>query len=272
MNPTRAVKYGTFTIVDNVGSWTVDGKVRVVLAGTKPDSGRREGFWTLCRREPKREYHAAVGGLCLWSKYDCVFCLEPRGRGNPGAERSLSNPRDRTDLLARLARGQRVDRLVAARDPLGPYQEKMIDWQADVVRRYGIQTFYYSVPVDEYAAMFREFECFLPRHCVEQVHHRLRRHGARLEERIREAIPACIEFLHPMRQDPSLSPEESYVWPYRHLSVDLGIEEMEDVRIPYEAMKSGATLPPILLGMLGLPNPYYVRRANPEELDDLLVG
>jgi hypothetical protein len=178
----------------------------------------------------------------------------------------LSSPKDRADLFDRLASGQRVKRLLMAKDPLGSYQQTLIDWQADVARRYRIRLFYYSVPVDEYGAVFREFEGLLPDYCVEQVHHRLRRDGAQLEERIREAIPACVEFLHPMRQDPSLSPEESYAWPYRHLSVDLGVEEMEDVRIPYEAMRAGATLPPILLGMLGLPNPYYRRRGNLEDL------
>jgi hypothetical protein len=37
---------------------------------------------------------------------------------------------------------------------------------------------------------------------------------------------------------------------------------MEEVRIPYQAMKAGAKIPPILLGMLGIPCPYYERRDN----------
>ncbi|EDN65108.1 hypothetical protein BGP_6646 [Beggiatoa sp. PS] len=36
-----------------------------------------------------------------------------------------------------------------------------------------------------------------------------------------------------------MSVEQSYIWPYQNLEIDLGIEEMEEVRIPYQAIESG---------------------------------
>jgi hypothetical protein len=45
-----------------------------------------------------------------------------------------------------------------------------------------------------------------------------------------------------------------------NLEIELSIEEIKKVRIPYQAMKNGFAVPPILLGMLGMPCPYYERR------------
>ena len=57
------------------------------------------------------------------------------------------------------------------------------------------------------------------------------------------------------------------MWPYQNLEIDLGLEEMEEICIPYEAAKTGTIVPPIFLGMLGFPSPYYDRRRYKSESD-----
>jgi hypothetical protein len=66
----------------------------------------------------------------------------------------------------------------------------------------------------------------------------------------------CVEFVYPLEKNGVDTFEESYMWPYKNLEVDLGIEEMEEIKIPYQARQSGIKIPPILLGMLDNSCPY----------------
>lgn len=253
-------RYGAFNIVDDIAYWNRDADVKVKLKRNCTSSSTYEGFWNPSQRELQNGYHTAISGLCIWGKYDCVLYFKPRGKGNPGAERSFSNPKDRVDLLKRLNIGQQLDRLVISKNPFGLYQSKLIDWQAQVVRRYHIKQLYYALPISEYLSILQDINSFLPIHFTNEIIQTLYIHQELLEQRIRSSIPTEVKFIHPMQYDDSLSVEQSYMWPYQHIELDLGIEEMEEVNIPYQAMKSGALIPPVLLGMLGMPCPYYERR------------
>lgn len=259
------IKYGAFRIVENIGYWNSDTGVAVNMVASPSESCEMEGVWNPHHHPLQTEYRTAVSGLCIWGKYDCVFYFKPKGKGNPGAERSLSNPKDRLDLLRRLHHGQKLEQIVISSQPFGLYQSKMIGWQADTVRRFGVQKLYYALPVEEYSLTLKALEHLLPLHCVEQIAETLQTHHQQLEQKIVAAMGNVVEFIHPIQNDSTLSVEESYVWPYQHLDIELGIEEMEEVRIPYQAMKTGATIPPILLGMLGMPCPYYERREYHDE-------
>jgi hypothetical protein len=256
----HAVKYGAFLIEDGIGRWNGDAGVIVQMEKSPSDSCQLEGFWNPYRWEIKDKYRVAMSGLCIWGKYDCVFKFKQRGKGNPGAKRSLSSPRDKADLLKRLRRGQHIEQIVISSDPFGLYQSKMIGWQADSVRRFGIEKLYYALPIEEYTETLNELETLLPKKCVAKIFKILEAHHNQLAEKIKSEIDAEVVFVHPMQVDRTLSVKQSYTWPYQNLDIELGIEEMEEIRIPYQAMKSGSVVPPILLGMLGTPCPYYERR------------
>jgi len=265
----HAVKYGAFLIEDGIAHWNRDAGVVVQMEKSASDSCQLEGFWNPHGWKIKDEYHVAMSGLCIWGKYDCVFKFKPKGKGNPGAERSLSNPKDKADLLKRLHAGQHIEQIVISSDPFGLYQSKMIGWQADSVRRFGVEKLYYALPVEEYLQTWKELEKYLPKKCVGQIVQILNTHHEQLEQKINSEINADVIFIHPMQLDNTLSVEQSYVWPYQNLEIELSIEEMEEVRIPYQAMKNGCVVPPILLGMLGTPCPYYERRDTIDNISQL---
>jgi hypothetical protein len=258
----HAIKYGAFLIEEGIAHWNRDHGVQVKMVESASEFCQLEGFWNPDGQTIKEELNVAMTGLCIWSKYDCVFKFKPKGKGNPGAERSLSNPKDKADIFKRLHKGHHVEQIVISDNPFSLYQLKMIGWQADIVSHFGIKKLYYALPVEEYLLTLKELENYLSKKCVEQIIQILNTHHDWLEEKINHEISAEVEFIHPMQLDNTMSVEQSYVWPYQNLEIDLGIEEMEEVRIPYQAMKAGSTVPPILLGMLGMPCPYYERREN----------
>ncbi|MBF0280709.1 MAG: hypothetical protein HQM13_23145 [SAR324 cluster bacterium] len=265
----QADKYGAFWLKDGIGYWNQDDDVQIKMMESPSDSCQLEGFWNPNGKELQAKYTVAMSGLCIWSKYDCVFKFESRSKGNPGAERSLSSPKDRVDLLKRLSKGHKVEQITVSSDPFGLYQSKIIGWQSDTVCRFGVQKLYYALPIEEYRQTLNDLEKFLSKKWVGELSQMLKAHHEQLEEKIKSKISAEVEFIHPMQFDNTMTIEESYVWPYQNLDIDLGIEEMEEIRIPYQAMKLNSVVPPILLGMLGTPCPYYERRADQKETNFL---
>lgn len=265
----QSVKYGAFTIKDDTGYWNGDADVVIQMHKSASEHCQLEGIWNPHHHELKDEYRVAMSGLCIWAKYDCIFKFKPKSKGNPGAQRSLSNPKDRADILKRLHHDQHVETIVMSREPFGLYQSQMIGWQADTVLQFDIEKLYYALPIEEYTATLGELKNYLPPKCVEQIIEILNSHHDQLVTRITNDIKTKVEFVNPMQMNSALSLGESYTWPYENLSIDLGIEEMEEVRIPYQAMKNGTTVPPILLGMLGVPCPYYELRHPDDERIEL---
>ncbi|CAK0754285.1 hypothetical protein CCP1ISM_560003 [Azospirillaceae bacterium] len=267
----KEIRYGSFLISDEHGSWNGDTSISVAMESTSVVA-HREAIWNPCRLPLRSSYKTAITGMCIWAKYDCMFHFKPVAKGNPGARRSLSNPKDRADILDRLIKGQEIEKIMISKDPFGLYQTKMVFWQAEVVYRMNIQKLYYSLPVEEYDAVLRNMEEHLPSCFSDGLKNVLLEHNQMLLDYIKNTIPIEIEFLYPMRQNPDLTIENSYTWPYRCLDAEIGIEEMEEIRIPYQAMKDGARIPPILLGMLGALSPYYEQRHYHSQRDYIGVA
>jgi len=178
----HAVKYGAFLIEDGIAHWNRYHGVQVKMAESVSDSCQLEGFWNTHGQEIKNEFNVAMSGLGFWGKYDCVFKFKPKGKGNPGAERSLGNPKDKADILKRLHKGHHIEPIMISSNPFGLYQLKMIGWQADMVSHFGIQKLYYALPVEEYMLTLKALENFLPKKCVGQIIQILNTHHDLLEE------------------------------------------------------------------------------------------
>ena len=260
-------KYGAFSLEGSNAYWNHDKTVMVNMQASSSNATIMEGMWNPSQHCIETQYKTAMTGLCIWGKYDCTFTFKSLNKGNPGAVRSLSNPKDKADVFKRLSKGQPIDFISLSATPFGRFQTNMIAWQADVVARYQIEKLYYSLPIEEYTQTLNQLENFIPTSCVATIYEILNQHHDQLENKIKEDIQTEVEFIHPLRDKKTETIKDSYVWPYQALAIDLGIEEMEEVRIPYQALKNGYTIPPILLGLLGFPCPYYERRSYKKEDD-----
>ena len=143
-------KYGSFFIKDSVAYWGKEAETIIRLSQNNSRICKMEGLWNPCNHPLKEAYETAVTGLCIWSKYDATFIFKPSSKGNPGAKRSISSPKDREDIMKRLKEGKELDSAVISQDPFGTYQNKIILWQAEIVSRFSIRKLYYSLPIDEY--------------------------------------------------------------------------------------------------------------------------
>lgn len=256
---TQSVKYGSFLIQDGVAHWNTHSDVQVKIKESASDYCRLEGLWKPEGCKKRNEYNVAMTGLCIWGKHDCVFKFASISKGNGGATRSLANPKEQQDLIQRVKNGHKVEKILISKDPFGEYQLRLIGWQADSVSYFGIKKLYYALPLYEYILTVREFENHLPGKWVEEINLQLNDHYNQLKEKIISTVDAEVEFIHPTLLG-KMSATESYTWPYRNLDLDLGIEDMNEMRIVYQAMKNGAKVPPILLAVLNIPDPYYKPR------------
>jgi len=261
------LKYGAFSLRGSRAHWNFDDLLQVDMQSTEADPEIMEGIWNPHSHMIEKRYKTAISGLCIWAKYDCVFTFKPLSKANPGAVRSLSSPKDKADILRRLSIGQNVDSIIISALPFGHFQNQMIAWQADVVSRYHIEKLYYSLPVEEYMQTILHLESFLSASCISSIYAILNQHHDQLESKIKNEVHTDIEFIHPLRDGNVETVEQSYAWPYQELPIDLGIEEMEEVRIPYQVLNNGYTIPPIILGLLGFPCPYYERQQYNTEND-----
>jgi hypothetical protein len=253
---TTSFKYGAFQIEDGIAQWSGDETVRVPMQPSPSEYCFMEGVWRPGGRPMPESPQTAITGLCLWAMHDCVFEFEPKGKGNPGARRSFASHHGRQDVFKRIGRGDKVKFIHIAENPFGPYQIRLMRWQADTVKRLGIKKVFYSLPVDEYLQSAEELAGLDGWHGrAARLEDMIRRQHDALRWAIRAMLECEIDFIHPMRRGVS-SVEESWVWPYLNLDVDLGIEEMEEVRIAYEARERGVEGPPVLLGALAEDTPY----------------
>ncbi len=267
----EVLRYGAFDIHDSVARWRRDPDVCVEMRPSASSWCLAEGLWSPQGAPLPESCPSAITGMCIWAKHDCTFHFTPRAKGGRGAKRSISNPADRADLLRRLEKGHSLAQVRISADPFGAYQNHLIGWQADSVRRLGIRRLYYALPIDEYAATIREFERYLPLHVIRPLQTILEHHYEVLSAKLRHEIPAEIECVRPMKER-SLSPLESYLWPYRNLDVDVALEELEELRLPYEVHQAGHPVPPVLTAVLDDPCPYYRPRGAPRPSDHIIAG
>lgn len=203
----KEIRHGSFLISEERGVWNGDASISLPLMCSSAVA-HREAIWNPNNITLRSSYDTAVTGLCIWAKFDCMFHFKPVAKGNPGARRSLSNPKDRADILERLMKNQAIEKIMISKDPFGLYQTKMIFWQAEVVHRMNIKKLYYSLPIEEYDAVVSSMEEHLPRCFSDGLKAVLLKHHQMLFDYIKNTIPIEIEFLYPMRQNPDLTIED----------------------------------------------------------------
>lgn len=258
-------KYGAFSIHENIATWNHDNTINLDLEPSSSEFCLHETLWLPDGQNKEDSYGISLAGVCLWNKYDCLFCMEKKDRGNPGAIRSLGNPKDQIDLIKRLKSGQKVEKILISSDPFGDYQLKTIGWQAHIVKKFNVKKMYYIIPIHEYIRVISNIQNYLTDYMVYEIKFFLENHHQLIKNHIQKTILTEIEFLYPLDIYPDMTIEASYQWPYENLDIDLGIEEMEEIRIPYQVRAKGKNVPPIMLGLLDFPTPYNQKRIYHEK-------
>lgn len=254
----KNLKYGSFLIDDSIATWNRDKEVKFNIVSSPSEYCLYEGVWNDV--DSNNISSSAIAGVCIWNKYDCLFTFESICKGNTGAIRSLGSPREKEDLVKRLDAGQKVEKIVISLNPFGEYQTKTISWQSDVVKRFDIKNLHYVVPFLEYKRTLESISDFFSKNVMHKLYEVLDFHHKEIKRYVLDNINTNVEFIYPLLSNPELSIEESYTWPYENLEVDMGIEEMEEIRIPYQVKMSGKKIPRILLGILDDPCPYNKKR------------
>ena len=260
------MKYGSFFIEDNNAHWNRDDSIQIAMEPSDSPDCLLEGIWSPDNKALETKYKTAIAGVCMWNKYDCLFTFMAKNRSNPGAKRSLGGTKDRVDLFKRLKAGEQLDTITMSSDPLGSYQRKTISWQMHIAQRFGIEKIYYVIPFEEYKRMLDGLEPFLSSEAMNTMYATLEDHHQKLKTYIKDQTTAEVEFIYPLRQSSVTSVAESYTWPYKNLKVDMGIEEMQEFRIPYEVREANIDIPPILLGALDSRCPYFEKRDNNNDI------
>ncbi len=207
----HAIRYGSFQILDGIATWNRDHGVAVAMAESPAVSCQLEGVWDPLQRPPQQRYTTALAGVCIWGMYDCLFVFKPKGKGNPGAERSLSSPKDKADLLKRLQKGEQVEKIILTTSPFGSYQINTMEWQAEVVARYEVQRLYYVLPLEEYQQTLAELRHFLPPNCVDAMADLLEHQHQQMRQQIcsmsmpRWSLFTHYEMVTPIRLRPPTS-------------------------------------------------------------------
>jgi hypothetical protein len=117
-------KYCSFTIDGSTASWKADPEINITLQASASEHCLMEGLWSPSNCKSGDTYQHAIAGVCIWSKYDCVFTFKPRSKGNSSAQRSFCSPRDQEDVIERLKKGHEVEKITISKSPLGTYQKK----------------------------------------------------------------------------------------------------------------------------------------------------
>ncbi len=252
-------KYGSFDIAATEGGlWVATRKIgdeEIAVPLTRCANGASfQGWWG----ERPTRVHTAITGVCLWG-CNWVVEFEPLARNGKPARKSLALPYSRDEAYERLHKGQRATTLYVPREP-SAYHWRLISWIAETLKEFDPARVLMHVPGPEYHGYHAEFERRLG-HGVSEGHESLDRFVKRIMEMIMDAIPSWlfsrITFVNPFRLGVTDS-VDSYVLPYAaperfgvtDLATLVGVEDMVEVRLAYEARARTGRMIPILCGVL----------------------
>ena len=148
------------------------------------------------------------------------------------------------------------------------YHLRTIDRQARAAKDLGIKEMFYHVPVAEYHQYIAEIEEALGQQLFE-----LHAHLDRFVDEVRELVLSKFNGVRVVFIDPTPlangDPNGSFVLPYRHpelFGIDLdglvGIENLVEVRLAYEAHHQGGPLIPVYGIAVGMPYPYREKSSD----------
>ena len=222
------------------------------------------GWWPFM---PNAGEAVIVTGICLFdARWRVRF--KPVKMGQKGAERSLALPREREEILEMISKGREIE---AVYYPLFPtlYAKKMLEWQKWALEfmenSCGIEPIkvLYHIPLQEYLVYCR----LLPLNLKSKMEEIIKIETDKIIETVKETLGNWpIEF-HLGEDNPPESFVKLYLYALERYNISIiGLEELVELRLPLEAMRKTNQVITTLVGVLGIPHPYFRPEGGKEEV------
>ncbi|MDP2630556.1 MAG: hypothetical protein Q8P56_04060 [Candidatus Uhrbacteria bacterium] len=183
---------------------------------------------------------------------------------SPAARRYPSSEIDRKEVVERIKKGGKGSQITHMDVPVfsREYHRRTIERQARAARELGIREMFYHLPVAEYHGYIREIEEALGR-SLPELHELLEQFANEIRNLVLEKfIGIQVAFIDPT-PFANGDPNGFFVLPYRHPELFgieaeglVGIENLVEVHLSYEALHQGGLLIPVYAIATGATYPY----------------
>lgn len=224
-----------------------------------------EGWWP----HLPTNIQCVIGGICLWCHRWTVYFEAFDSKSQP-ARRYPASEIDRKEVVERILKGGKGSQVTHMDVPIEPraYHVRTIERQARAAREFEVGEIYYHVPVTEYHRYIAEIEAALGRQLPE-LHALLDQFAEKIRKLILEKFAGIkVIFIDPTPFSNGDS-NGSFVFPYWYpelLGIDpdglVGLENMVEVRLSWEALQRGGSLVPVYAIATGIPYPYREKSSD----------
>jgi hypothetical protein len=193
-----------------------------------------------------------VMGICFFDARWRVQFKNPKP-GQKGALRSLALPREREEAEEFLKRGREIERLLYPPFPT-PYAQKIIEFQKWGLEKLGgvVERVLYHVPLNEYLI----YASMLPSPWKERMSEVIQKEAELVADLIRRHFAEWPLEIHWGGNNPPQSFVDLYIKAIEGGTV-IGLEELVELRLPLEASRQTGMTIPTVVGVLGIPHPYF---------------
>jgi hypothetical protein len=194
-----------------------------------------------------------VMGICFFDARWRVEFKNPKP-GQKGAVRSLALPREREETEEFLKRGRKIERMVYSPFPT-PYAQKIIEFQKWGLEKLGgmVERVLYHVPLNEYFS----YASMLPSPWKERMKEVIKKEAELMADWVRHHLRDWPIEIHWGGESPPQSFVDLYIRASEESAKVIGLEELVELRLPFEAFRQTGRAIPTLVGVLGLPHPYF---------------
>lgn len=222
-----------------------------------------------------------VMGMCIWG---ATWMAEFAGIKPSKAWLSFGLPAERQRIFQRLesaSKGEdkRKIKKILLPTEMGEYHKKLLQWQKELVNEIGPQRILYHLPAEEYKGYIQKLKPFFPASARQEMLKELEGFAEYLKEEIKTSFNRdegdSLVFVNPFEKG-ARDEIESLVFPYLypHLwevdpSTLVGVEDLAELRLSYEAQKMGSTPIPIYVSILGIPHPLMQKESMGNEKEIL---
>jgi len=264
--------YGSWWIsFDGKSAWRENPALNISLEQSNVSDIELEGWW----KERPRRVQTVISGSCLWGADWEIMCRrKTKIKHQPNRyRRSLGLPREREELFGFLNDGFEVTQIHL---PLqtGIYHKLLIRWLSVKFSELAPEQILFHLPRSEYHVYIDRIAQWVKPELLYRLHDELETFATIVEVELMKNVAdvgICGDRITII--DPSAvqgNPNGSFLLPYTNpetfgVSPDgiVGVEDLAELRLAYEAHKRTRRSTPVLCGVLKMPHPHLEKdRSN----------